>query len=162
MSTIRRASSRAISISVGVMLGMGDAEAGHARLARAEDLAAAAQPQVLLGDAEAVLGLAHDAEAVAGDGAERRLVEEEADRRPVAPPDAAAELVELGEAEALGVLDDHDGRVGHVDADLDHGGGDEDADLAGEEARPWRGRARPASCGRGRGRRSGRGPRRAP
>jgi hypothetical protein len=33
--------------------------------------------------------------------------------------------VELGEAEALGVLDDDDGGVGHVDADLDDGGGDE-------------------------------------
>ena len=110
MSTISRASSRAISIS-STWCSMGDAEAGRARLARAEHLAAAAQPQVLLGDAEAVLGLAHDAEAVAGDGAERRLVEEEADRRPVAPADAAAELVELGEAEALGVLDHHDRRV---------------------------------------------------
>ena len=33
-----------------LVLGMGDAEAGRARLAGAEDLAAAAEPQVLLGD----------------------------------------------------------------------------------------------------------------
>jgi hypothetical protein len=30
--------------------------------------------------------------------------------------------VELREAEPLGVLDDHDGRVRHVDADFDDGG----------------------------------------
>ena len=34
--------------------------------------------------------------------------------------------MELGEAEAFGVLDDHDGGVGDVDADFDHRGGDED------------------------------------
>jgi len=36
-----------------------------------------------------------------------------------------AKLVELGEAEALGVFDDHDGGVGDVDADFHDGGGDE-------------------------------------
>ena len=41
--------------------------------------------------------------------------------RPLAAPDATAQLVELREAEALGVLDHHQGRVRHVDADLDHG-----------------------------------------
>ena len=35
--------------------------------------------------------------------------------------DPAAQLVELGEAEAVGLLDDHDRRVRDVDADLDHG-----------------------------------------
>ena len=34
--------------------------------------------------------------------------------------------MELGEAEAFGVLDDHDGGVGDVDADFDHRGRDED------------------------------------
>jgi len=33
--------------------------------------------------------------------------------------------MELGEAEALGVLDDHDGGIGDVHADFDDGGGDE-------------------------------------
>ena len=37
----------------------------------------------------------------------------------VAAADAAAQLVQLQEAEALGVLDDHERRIGHVDADLD-------------------------------------------
>ena len=38
----------------------------------------------------------------------------------LAAADPAAQLVELGEAEALGVLDDHQRGVGDVDADLDH------------------------------------------
>jgi hypothetical protein len=42
--------------------------------------------------------------------------------------------MELGETEALGVLDDHYGRVGHVDTDFDDGGGDEDVDFAALEA----------------------------
>ena len=58
---------------------------------------------------------------------------EEAPRRVAAAPDAAAELVELREAEAVGVLDDHHRRVRHVDADLDHGRGDEHVELAGAE-----------------------------
>ncbi len=117
-----------------MVLGAGDAEARHARLAGAEDLAAAAQPEILLGDAEAVLGLAHDRQPLAGDGPERGPVEQQAGRRLVAAPDPAAQLMELGEAEALGVLDHHDRGVGHVDADLDDGGGDQHLDLAGEEA----------------------------
>lgn len=47
--------------------------------------------------------------------------------------DATAELVQLGEAEALGVEDDHHGGVGDVDADFDDGRGDEDLGFAGDE-----------------------------
>jgi len=43
-----------------------------------------------------------------------------------AAADASAKLVELGEAEALGVLDDHDGGVGDVHAHLHYSCGDED------------------------------------
>ncbi len=43
--------------------------------------------------------------------------------------------MKLGEAETLGVLDDHDRRVGDIDADLNHGGRDEHLDLAGQEPR---------------------------
>ena len=98
---------------------IGEPEQRQARLARAQHLAGTAQPQILLGDAKAVLGLAHDGEPRLGGLAERRLVEEEAGRlrRPAA--DAAAQLVQLGQAEALGILDHHDRRFRHVDADLD-------------------------------------------
>jgi hypothetical protein len=41
--------------------------------------------------------------------------------------------VKLGEAEAVGTLDDHQRRIGHVDADFDHGRGDQDRDLSGGE-----------------------------
>ena len=45
-------------------------------------------------------------------------------------PDAAAQLVKLREAEAVGLLDDHHGRVRDVHADLDHRRRDEDVELA--------------------------------
>ena len=47
-----------------------------------------------------------------------------------AAADAPAELVELREPEALGIFDEHEVRVRHVDADLDDGGGDEHLGLA--------------------------------
>ena len=62
--------------------------------------------------------------------------------------DAPAQLVELREPEALGVLDDHHRRVGHVDAHLDHRRRHEHVDLARRKraiaafarrlSRPWR------------------------
>ena len=113
----------------------GDVEAGHAALPRAEHVAFAAQLQILLGDAEAVVGLAQDRKPRLRRFAERRLVEQEAGRALGAAADAAAQLMELREAEALGVLDHHHARLGHVDADLDHRGGDQDARCAGGKAR---------------------------
>ena len=43
--------------------------------------------------------------------------------------------MQLREAEAFGVLDHHDGGFRHVDADLDHRGGDQKLRLAGGKAR---------------------------
>src|SRR5882762_3744605 len=51
-----------------------------------------------------------------------------------AAADAAPKLVELGEAKALSVLDDHHGGVGDVDADFHDGGGDEDLGFVFAEA----------------------------
>ena len=45
--------------------------------------------------------------------------DEQAVRLLGAPADAAAELVELREPEAVGLLDDHHRRVRHVHADFD-------------------------------------------
>ena len=110
------------------------AEIGHvhlrqAVLAGAEEVARAAQPQILLGDLEAVVGLRHDGKAravflpvVVGD--------EDAPALVLPAPDAAAELMELAETEALRVLHDHQRRVRHVHAHLDDRGGHEDVDLA--------------------------------
>ena len=55
-----------------------------------------------------------------------------------AAADPAAQLVELGEAEALGMLDDHHGGRRHVDADLDHRGRDQDRQPAVGEGRHGR------------------------
>ncbi len=94
----------------------GDAERLHAGLPGAEKIAFAAQAQVFLRDAEAVVALAHDGKARLGRFAERRLVEEHAGRGLVAAPDAPAQLVKLRQAEALGMLDHDDGGIRHVDA----------------------------------------------
>ena len=53
----------------------------------------------------------------------------------LAAPDAAAQLVQLGDPEALGVLDQHHGRVRHVDPDLDHRRRDEHLGAPGGERR---------------------------
>jgi hypothetical protein len=51
------------------------------------------------------------------------------------PADPAAQLVELGDAEPVGVRGHHHGGVGDVDADLDDRRGHEHVDLAGANAR---------------------------
>src|ERR671920_191474 len=89
-----------------------------------------AQPQILLGDSETVVGLAHEGEAGAPCLAQRIAAHEQADGAPLPSPDPAPQLVELGEAEAVGALDNHQGRVGNIDPDLDDGGGDEDGQSA--------------------------------
>ena len=59
--------------------------------------------------------------------------EQEAEGLRAAAPDAAAQLVQGGEAEALGLLDDHDGGLGHVHAHLHHRGRHEQLRPAGGE-----------------------------
>ena len=49
---------------------------------------------------------------------------------------AAAQLVQLGQAESLGPFDRHQRGVGHVDADFDHRGGDQHLRVARGERRP--------------------------
>ena len=88
-----------------LLLQVGDAEPRQARLRRADHVARAADGEVLLGDAEAVLGLPQEGKAALGRLAQGRLVEENAGRLGRAPPHPAAELVELCEAEGLGPLD---------------------------------------------------------
>ena len=66
-------------------------------------------------------------------GQRLRVAEQDAERRVLAAADPAAQLVELREPVALGLLDHHHGRVGHVDADLDHAGGHQHVGVAGGE-----------------------------
>ena len=100
-------------------------DVGEAGLARSEERARTAELEVLFGDIEAA--------RVLGEGLEPPVLlasefsrEEEAVGLVFAAADASAELVELGEAEPVGVLDHHDARIRDVDADLDDRGGDED------------------------------------
>ncbi len=104
-------------------------------LPRAEHLAAAAEPQILLGDHEPVLGPAHHIEPLARRLRQGLAVEQDARGLLRAAADAAAQLMQLGKAEALGMLDDHDRCLRHIDADLDHGGRDQDRQRAGGESR---------------------------
>ena len=131
----------------------GVAQVARARLAQARQLALAAHPQVELGQVEAARVLAQRLQAPLPELAGLRRLEQEAVRLVAAAPDATAQLVQLREAEAVGVLDHHRGRVRDVDADLDHRRRDEDVHLGGGE-RAHRGRALGAPSGaRARGRR---------
>ena len=99
-------------------------------LADAEHLPLAAQLEVDLGELEAV--------AVLGERPQpARLLgpEQQAHRLVLAAADAPAQLVQLRDAVALGVLDEHHGRVRDVDADLDHGRGHEHVGAAAGERR---------------------------
>src|SRR5579883_1894639 len=102
-------------------------------LSGTEELARAAELQILLADAKAV---ARGDER--GDARLRlrgpRLADEVAARGPLAASDAPAQLMQAREAEAVGVLDHHHRRVRHVDADLDDRGRDEHVERAGGEA----------------------------
>ena len=111
---------------------LGDGEAGQAVLARAQHLALAAQAEVDLGELEAVALPLHRLQPLAR---QRPGVfgEEQAAGGVLAAADPAAQLVQLRDAVALGPLDHHHGRVGHVDADLDHRRRDEHVGRAGGE-----------------------------
>ena len=115
---------------LGVLGQPGEAERLQAGLARAEHLALAAQLEVDLGELEAV--------AVVGQRAQPgRLLgpEQQAQRLVRAAADPPAQLVQLRDPVALGVLDEHHRGVGDVDADLDHRRGDEHVGAARGERR---------------------------
>lgn len=96
----------------------------EARLSCAEEFAWAALLQVAVGQDEAVVGFGHGLQTFVLD---RVFVvgDEEAVGLRRAASDAAAQLVELGEAEMVRALHQHDRRVRNVHADFDHGGRDE-------------------------------------
>ena len=146
------ASSRACSISAASRLEVGEAQQRQARLPRAEEFARAADAQVGTRDLEAV-GLLEDHLEPRLGGVRQRLLEQQ-DARALrgAAPDAPAQLMQLRQPEALGVLDHHDRRVGHVHADLDDGRRDQHVDVAARRTRPSSPPSRPASSGRAAGR----------
>ena len=101
-------------------------------LAVPQDVALAAQRQVEGGQLEAVVGALHGGEARKR-GLGLRRGHEVHFGRLLAAAHAPAQLMELREAEAVGVLHDHDRGVGHVHAHLDDGGGHEHLRLAAAE-----------------------------
>jgi len=109
-----------------------DLERRFAMLRFAEQVAHAAAAQVLPRDLEAIVRLDEQPQALVRVGPD--VAEEDAPARVRAAPHAPAELMQLRESEALGMLDDHHRRVRHVDADLDHRRRDEHIDRAVAES----------------------------
>ncbi len=101
---------------------IGDAHLLDAGLARAQHLAGTAQLEILLGDVEAVVALAHGLQSGFGHVAQRRLIQQHATGGVAAAPDPAAQLMQLRQAQPFSVVDDHQAGVGHINADLDHRG----------------------------------------
>ena len=87
----------------------------------------------LLGDDEAVGRVGQRLEPLAALVGQRILIQQDAERLVRTAADAAAQLVQLRQAEPLGVLDQHDRGVRDVDADFDHRRRDQDVELAARE-----------------------------
>src|SRR5208337_5593558 len=106
------------------------AEARNTRLLRPEKLAGAAQFEVKFRDLESIVRTHHGVETAFAFFGNLPTVHQHTIRLRRAAPDTSAQLVELRQSEAVGVLDHHDGRVGNIDADFDHGGRDQNFNLA--------------------------------
>ena len=102
------------------------AEVEGAALLESLDVSGTPQPEVGFGNLESVGGAAHGADALLRGVAEIVLGHEDAVGLVATASYAAAQLVELREAKALGVLDDHYRGVGNVDADFYDGGSHHD------------------------------------
>jgi hypothetical protein len=113
----------------GVADEVAEAEVGEPALGGAHEVAGASDAEVGFCDGEPVGGLLEELEASGGFGVVA-VGDEDAEAFVGATADAAAELVELGEAEAVGVEDEDDGGVRDVDTDFDDGGGAEGVDGA--------------------------------
>ena len=100
---------------------------GNAGLSESEKGARTADFQVFFGEEEAVVAFDEGVEAVVGAVFPRQ---EEAVGGVCSASDAPAELVELRESESVGVFDNHDGRIGHINAHFDDRGGDKHVYIA--------------------------------
>ena len=111
---------------------VGDLQRRQAVLPAAEKVAGAAGLQVVLGHRETVGGGAEEFEPAA-----HRfgfvVADQKAPALGGAPAHPAPQLVQGGKAIPLGVLDDHDGGVGHVHPHLDDSGGHQRVQPPGPE-----------------------------
>ena len=134
-STSARASSRARSMTAPSLTTRRNRRAPpRPRLRRAEHVALAPQQEVDARELEPVGGLRERLEPPRRAVCLGRVRDEQAQPGLAAAADAAAQLVQLREAEHVRVEDHHDGRGGHVDADLDDGRRDEHGGLAGAKS----------------------------
>src|SRR5688572_31912524 len=92
---------------LGVALEIGEAQQRQPALALSEVLPGSAQLEVAARDLEAVGRLVDDFEARARGRRKLAAIQQDAGALPRPAPDAAAQLVQLGEPEALRALDDH-------------------------------------------------------
>src|SRR6478752_757582 len=117
-----------------------EADGGHvAGLLRSEQFARAADLEVAHGDGEAgaelgVVGQRREPRTGLRGQLARVGIEEVCVGGGVGPADAAADLVELGEAEHVGALDDEGVRLRDVDSRLDDGRRDEHVGIAAQES----------------------------
>ena len=98
--------------------GVADLEVRQTGLLTAKDIPGTPQLQVPLGDFEAIIGLNHRLHPGLS-LISLRVRQQEAVALPVATTNPAPQLVELGQAEAVGVVDDHHGGIRVIDPDLD-------------------------------------------
>jgi len=134
---MRSASSRGLRDELAVDFRTRDAVAGQAALAHAEYVAFAAQlqnpprqcenPSVVFAD-HFQPGLRHLTERL-------RVEQQGRSRPPSRVRYGRANWCSCARPKAFGILDHHDGRRRHVDADLDHGGCDQEPDPRGR--RNW-------------------------
>src|SRR5690606_35643277 len=85
-----------------------------------------AQAKILFGDPEAILRKTEHSQAL---DRIRRIGDKDAVALRGPPPHPTAQLMQLREPEAFRMLDDHHGRVRHIDSDFDNGRRDQDVDL---------------------------------
>src|SRR5690349_20816385 len=98
-------------------------------LGGAVDRAGAAQLQIKFRQLEAVVGALQSPQAPAGrSGIASQKIAVALDFAPSYP---SAQLVQLGQSEALDALYEHDAGIRHIDAHLYHGSGHQDIKVAG-------------------------------
>ncbi len=119
---------------IGVGLEVAYLERHAAGLPVPQHLALVTEPEVELGQGKAVARGLERGQALAGRGVLLRGAAQVDDAGRVASSHAASELMQSGQAEAIGVQHDHGRGVRHVDAHLHHRGRDEHLRGAAAEA----------------------------
>ena len=113
---------------------IGNAEVGKPGLTGAEELPGAAHRKVELSQLKSILGADHGIETLFGEWGNAFAGYQNAVAFRCAAADASAQLMQLRKAETLGMLHDHYGCIGNVDAHFNHGGSDEHIDLSALES----------------------------